>query len=117
MAKLWSQISEDQQKVVNMVMRVRMNLKRCMWMVVMTTLGIGITGGTARIAASPSPQERHDQDYSKNKNYQVGMRDGRDDQTHNKDHSRKRKFKKDEDQRAYEAGYQEGHHGNPPDRR
>jgi hypothetical protein len=72
---------------------------------------IGITGGAARLAASRSQQERHDQDYSKNKNYQVGMRDGRDDQGHNKDHSRKRKFKKDEDQRAYEAGYQEGHRG------
>jgi hypothetical protein len=37
------------------------------------------------------------------------MRDGRDDQTHNKNHSRKRKFKKDEDQKAYESGYQQGH--------
>jgi hypothetical protein len=89
-------------------MRVRMNLKQCVWIVAMT-LAIGITGGTARVAASPSPQAQT-QDYSKNKNYQVGMRDGKDDKAHNKDHSRKRNFKKDEDQKAYEAGYQEGHH-------
>jgi len=36
------------------------------------------------------------------------MREGKDDQTHNKDHSRKRHFKKDTDQQAYEAGYQKG---------
>ena len=30
---------------------------------------------------------------------------------HNKDHSKKRHFKKDEDQKAYEAGYQKGHQG------
>jgi hypothetical protein len=38
------------------------------------------------------------------------MRDGKDDKAHNKDHSRKRKFKKDDDQKAYETGYQQGHH-------
>jgi hypothetical protein len=72
-------------------------------------LGIGITGGTARVAASAT-QERHDQDYSRNKNYQVGMRDGRTDFTHNRDHHKKRTFKKDDDRNAYEAGYQGGHH-------
>jgi hypothetical protein len=95
------------------LMRVAMNLKRWVWVVVMT-LGMGITGGAVRLAAFPSPQEQHDQheqDYSKNKNYQQGMRDGRDDQTHNKDHSKKRHFKKDEDQKAYEYGYQQGHQG------
>jgi hypothetical protein len=93
---------------------MRMNLKKCVW-VVAITLAIGITGGTARIAASPSPQDQHDQDYSKNKNYQVGMRDGRDDSARNRDHFKKRKFKKDEDQRAYETGYQAGHQSNSPD--
>jgi len=87
---------------------MRMNLKQCMWIGVMT-LGISISGGTARVAAS-APQEQHEQDYSKNKNYKVGMRDGRDDFNRNKDHSKKRSFKKDEDQKAYEAGYQGGHH-------
>ena len=58
----------------------------------------------------------HDQDYSKNKNYQQGMRDGQDDRSHNRDHSKKRHFKKDEDQRAYEAGYQQGHGDDRSDR-
>jgi hypothetical protein len=97
-------------------MRMRMNLKRCVWIVAMT-LGMGITGGTVRVMASPSPQDQHDQDYSKNKNYQLGMRDGRDDDAHHRDHSKKRKFKKDEDQKAYESGYQVGHQGNPQDHR
>jgi hypothetical protein len=86
---------------------MRVNLKHCVWIGVMT-LGLGITGGAARLAASP--QEQHETDYSKNKNYKQGMRDGKDDFAHNKDHSRKRTFKKDEDQKAYEAGYQNAHH-------
>ena len=97
-------------------MRVRMNLKQCVWIAAIT-LGIGITGGTVRIAASPTPQEQHDQDYSKNKNYQVGMRDGRDDQSHNRDHSKKRHFKKDQDQRDYETGYQAARQGDSRDHR
>jgi hypothetical protein len=95
-------------------MRLRMNLKQCAWIVAMT-LCLGITGGAARVAASPSPQEQHDQDYSKNKNYQLGMRDGRDDSAHNRDRSKKRKFKKGEDQKAYETGYQASHQDNRPD--
>ena len=81
------------------------------------TVGIGITGGAARLSASPSAQDHHDQDYSKNKNYQQGMRDGRDDVAHNRDHSKKRHFKKDVDKTDYESGYQAGHQGNPPDHR
>jgi hypothetical protein len=96
------------------LMRVRMNLKQCAWIVAMT-LGIGITGGTVRVAASPSPQEQHDQDYSKNKNYQQGMRDGRADSAHNLDHSKTRKFKKDADKKDYETGYQSGHQANSQD--
>jgi hypothetical protein len=88
---------------------VRINLKQCVWMGVLS-LGIAITGGAARVAASPSTQEQHDRDYSKNKNYQLGMRDGHDDFAHNRDHYKKRKFKVDDDQKAYEAGYQSGHH-------
>jgi hypothetical protein len=37
------------------------------------------------------------------------MREGQDDHAHNRDHSKKRHFKKTEDQQAYEAGYQKGH--------
>jgi hypothetical protein len=72
-------------------------------------LCIGLTGGTIRVAADSS-QEQHEQDYSRNKNYQHGMRDGKDDFAHNRDHSRKKHFKVDDDQKAYEAGYQSGHH-------
>jgi hypothetical protein len=90
-------------------MRVRMNLRQCIWVLALA-LGMGITGGTMWAAASASPQgQAQSPDYSKNKNYQVGMRDGKDDKAHSKDHSRKRKFKKDDDHNAYEAGYQEGH--------
>lgn len=47
-------------------------------------------------------------DYSKTKQYQQGVREGKDDQAHHLDHSKKRHFKKDEDQKAYESGYQKG---------
>lgn len=86
---------------------MRINLKRSALVVVMA-LGIGVMGGTALVAASP--QEQQQQDYSKNKNYQQGLRDGHDDAVHDKDHSKKRHFKKDVDQQAYEAGYQQNHH-------
>ena len=94
---------------------MRINLKQCVWVGVLA-LGIGITGGAVRVAASPA-QEQHDQDYSKNKNYQRGMREGRDDNAHNRDHYKKRTFKKDEDKKDYETGYQEGHQGKTPDHR
>src|ERR1039457_4529310 len=106
-------------------MRIRMILTQCIW-VLAVMLGIGTTGGTVRAAASPAPQDQthdqthdqaHDQDYSKNKNYQVGMNDGKDDKAHNEDPSRKRKFKKDDDQKPYETGYQLGHQGDQPDHR
>jgi len=91
-------------------MHLRMILKQGVWVAAMT-LGLGITAGTVRAAAPATPQEQHDQDYSKNKNYQLGMREGRDDNAHNRDHYKKRKFKKDDDARAYESGYQSGHQG------
>ena len=65
---------------------MRINLTQSALVAVMV-LGIGFTGGTALVAASP--QEQHEQDYSKNKNYQQGMRDGRNDAAHNRDHSKK----------------------------
>jgi hypothetical protein len=89
-------------------MRMQMNIKRGVWIAVMT-LSVGISGGPVLVKASPSPQEQHEQDYSKNKRYQQGMREGKDDQAHKRDHSKKRQFKNDEDQKAYESGYQQGH--------
>lgn len=69
--------------------------------------GMGFSGGAVQMMAAPLFQD-HDQDYSKNKNYQQGVREGQDDRAHSRDHSKKRHFKKDEDQKAYEAGYQKG---------
>jgi hypothetical protein len=97
-------------------MRARMNLRQCVWVLALV-LGTGITRGAVPAAASPSAQEglAHEQDYSKNKTYQQGMREGQNDQKRNKDHSKNRHFKKDEDQKAYEAGYQQGHQGDRHD--
>ena len=86
---------------------MRMNSGRLIGVLALA-VGIGISGGTVQAVAAPFFQD-HDQDYSKNKTYQQGMREGHDDQAHNRDHSKKRHFKKDEDQKAYEAGYQKGH--------
>jgi hypothetical protein len=44
------------------------------------------------------------------------LREGKDDQAHKRDHYKKHHFKKDEDQKAYEAGYQRGHGGDHPDK-
>ena len=79
-------------------------------LVLAVAVGGGIIGSTARTMASPAMNAAgQDQDYSKNKRYQQGMREGKDDKAHNRDHSRKRHFNKDEDNKAYEAGYQQGH--------
>jgi hypothetical protein len=93
---------------------MRNKLKRRVWIGTMI-LAMGVTGGTLRLVASPSPQDQHDQDYSKNKNYKLGMHDGQDDAAHSRDHSKKRNFKKDDDRKDYETGYQAGHQNNPPD--
>jgi hypothetical protein len=94
---------------------MRMNLRHGVW-VLAVAVGIGVSGVTVQATGAPFFQDHdqdhawnHDQDYSKNKRYQQGMREGKDDQAHNRDHSKKRHFKKDEDQKAYEAGYQKGH--------
>jgi len=91
-----------------------MNLKHCVW-VVAVSVGVGLSGGVVQAVAAPFFQDQnHDQaqkqdhDYSKNKTYQQGLREGQADHAHNLDHSKKRHFKKDEDQKAYEAGYQKG---------
>jgi hypothetical protein len=77
---------------------MRMNLKHCVW-VLAVAVGMSISGSIA---------QADDQDYSKSKTYQQGVREGQSDHARNKDHSKKRQFKKDEDKQAYEAGYQKG---------
>ena len=85
---------------------MRINLKRC-FSVLGVLVGLSMSGGMVMQAvAKPFFQ---DQDYSKSKTYQQGVREGKNDQAHNRDHSKKRHFKKDDDQKAYEAGYQKGH--------
>ena len=63
--------------------------------------GLGITGVALQA-------QDYDPDYSHNKTYQQGVRLGQAYDAHNKDHSKKHHFKKDDDQKAYEAGYQKG---------
>jgi hypothetical protein len=83
---------------------MKMNLKNC---VLAGALAIGMSAGAAQAVAAPFFQD-HEQDYTKHKTYKQGVREGQDDHTRNRDHSKKRHFKKDEDQKAYEAGYQKG---------
>lgn len=85
---------------------MKMNLKRCA-RVMAVMVGIGLSAAAIEAVAAPLFQDQSP-DYSKNKTYQQGMREGKDDQAHNRDHSKKRHFKKDDDQKAYEAGYQKG---------
>lgn len=71
--------------------------------------GLAVGGGAVHAAAAPLLQGQVPApDYTKNKTYQQGVREGQQDRTHNRDHSKKRHFKKDDDQKAYEAGYQQG---------
>jgi hypothetical protein len=77
--------------------------------VLAVAMGMAISGGAVHAVAAPYFQDQnHEQDYSKNKRYQQGIREGQSDHAHNLDHSKKRHFKKDEDQKAYESGYQKG---------
>jgi hypothetical protein len=87
---------------------MKLNLRHCAWVL---ALAVGTSGGAVQAVAAPLFQDHErerEPDYSKNKTYQQGMREGRDDHTRNRDHSKKRHFKKDEDQKAYESGYQKG---------
>ena len=87
---------------------MKMNLRRNVWVLALA-VGISVGGATVQAMGAPFFQDReHEQDYSKNKTYQQGMREGKADQARNRDHSKKRHYKKDEDQKAYEAGYQKG---------
>ena len=88
---------------------MRTNLRQYV-RVMAVAVGMSVSGGLALQASGAPLFQDHDQDYSKNKNYQTGMKDGRDDAAKNRDHYKKRHFKKDDDQKAYEAGYQQGHH-------
>ena len=86
---------------------MRINVKRYSW-VLAVAAGIALTGGAVQAVAAPFFQDQGP-DYSKNKRYQQGQREGQSDHAHKLDHSKKRHFKKDEDQKAYEAGYQKGY--------
>jgi len=83
-----------------------MSSKRC-FTILALAMGIGMGGAAVQAVAAPMFQNQSP-DYSKNKTYQQGMREGKGDQKINKDHSKKRHFRKDTDQQAYEAGYQKG---------
>ncbi|HTW65342.1 MAG TPA: hypothetical protein VME17_12025 [Bryobacteraceae bacterium] len=85
---------------------MKISLKNSIGILVLAA-GVAVSGG-AVLAGAPIFQDQGP-DYSHNKAYQQGMRDGQSDHTHNRDHSKKRHFKKDDDQKAYEAGYQKGH--------
>jgi len=91
-----------------------MNLRQCVLILAVVVVA-SVGGGMVRAATSPLPQDQasvsQEHDYSKNKKYQQGVSEGRDDRAKNLDHSKKRQFKKDDDQKAYEAGYQQGHRG------
>ncbi len=69
---------------------------------------IGILALAAAIGITGVALQAQEPDYSHNKTYQQGMREGQADHAHNKDHSKKHHFKKEDDQKAYEAGYQKG---------
>jgi len=88
---------------------MRMNFKPYVW-VLAIIVGLGVFGSTVRAWASPAMNASgEDPDYSKNKRYQQGMNEGKNDKAHNRDHYRKHHFTKDEDNKAYEAGYSQGH--------
>ncbi len=88
---------------------MKLYVKRSIWTVALA-VGIGIAGGVPPAVAAPFFQQdqRPAPDYSHNKTYQQGQREGQADRAKNLDHSKKRHFKKDDDQSAYEAGYQKG---------
>ena len=90
------------------LLSMRVKSKRYVWVLAIAGV-IGVGGGSLQAVAAPFFQQGQAPDYSKNKRYQQGMREGKDDHAHNKDHSRKRQFKNPDDQKAYEAGYQKGH--------
>jgi uncharacterized membrane protein len=72
-------------------------------------LAAAMAAGVSVTATQAAPLfQDQSPDYSRNKTYQQGVRDGKNDHTANKDHSKKRHYKKDDDQKAYEAGYQKG---------
>jgi len=88
---------------------MKLNIKSSIWFLALT-IGIGVGPTVSQVLATPFFQQdqRSEPDYSKNKTYQQGQREGQADRTKNLDHSKKRHFKKDDDQKAYEAGYQKG---------
>jgi hypothetical protein len=100
--------SSNQKRSIRKIYSMKFNLKYSVSALAIAGL-VGITGGTVTAVAAPFFQQDQAPDYSKNPRYQQGMREGQSDQTRKLDHSKKRHFKKADDQKAYEAGYQKGH--------
>jgi hypothetical protein len=71
------------------------------------SIGMIVGGSAALVMAAPFFQENVP-DYTNNKIYRQGQHEGKNDLVKNKYHRRKRNFKIDDDQKAYEAGYQQG---------
>jgi hypothetical protein len=88
---------------------MKLNLRSGVWALTLT-IGIGIGASVSQAVAIPffQQEQRSEPDYSRNKTYQQGQHEGQADRAKNQDHSKKRHFKKDDDQKAYEAGYQKG---------
>jgi hypothetical protein len=88
---------------------MKLNTKSGVLALALTT-GIGVGASVSQAVATPlfQQEQRSEPNYSKNKTYQQGRREGQADRTKNQDHRKKRHFKKDDDQKAYEAGYQKG---------
>jgi hypothetical protein len=93
---------------------MRTTLKRGIGVLVVI-VGMAICGDMVQAVAAPFLHDQDGkaadaggQDYSKNKTYQQGVREGQADKARSKDHSKNRHFKKDDDQKAYESGYQKG---------
>ena len=86
---------------------MRMNLRHCSWVLAIAA-GIGLSGGAVQAVAPRFSRTRARIIPRTKATSKVCAKAGAD-HAHNLDHSKKRHFKKDEDQRAYEAGYQKGH--------
>ena len=98
---------------------MKFNLRPALWF---SALAIVITlCGSQQSAALPLPQGGqnnggHDDrngDFTNNRHYQDGLRDGQEDRANHRDHQYRQNFGNDDnDRRAYEAGYNQGYQQN-----
>jgi hypothetical protein len=86
---------------------LRKHFRHGIWALALS-VSLGLVAGTVQAVAAPMLQDHdRDHDYSKSKAYQRGLREGRADEAHHRD-KKGRHFDKDEDQKAYDAGYEKG---------